>query len=142
MGQEKERQEEEQRECLEGTIIQTAACPFCGQVRMREGAAMRISDEEMEEYAKLHCDCVEAQTYQRRSLRLKKAKDQILSWYNQEETEFTKKAVEIVQMVQGFQMDSAVLVDVDGKKLKIGMSSKGLLKITISQTTSAKREIP
>lgn len=135
-----EQREEEKREKPEGLITQTAACPFCGQIQIREGVVKGVDDEELEEYAKLHCGCAAAQSYQKRVRRWKKAEDQILNWFG-EESEFTKKAVEIVRMVQEYQMDNAVLVDNAGRKLKISLSSKGNLKIGVSRTSTATREI-
>lgn len=136
-----EQREEEKREHPEGTIIQTAACPFCGQIQIREGVVAEVGEEELEEYARLHCDCTEACAYQKRIRRWEKAKDQILSWFGGEESEFTKKAAEIVRMVQEYKMDNATLVDGDGRKLRISISGKGNLKIGVSRTETAAREI-
>lgn len=132
---------EEKREYPEGTVIQTVACPFCGQVQIREGAVTRMPDEELEEFARLHCDCEEAKSYQRKALRIKKAKDQILSWFGGEESEFVQKAMEITQMVQECKMDSATLVNNAGVKLKISISSKGNLKLGVSRTRTDTKEI-
>lgn len=136
-----EQKEEKKKENPKGTIIQTAACPFCGQVRIREGAATKIREEALEEFARLNCDCEGARAYQKKHLRLKKAKDQILSWFGEEESEFTKKAMEIIRMVQEYEMDSATLVSNDGVKFKVSISNKGNLKIGISRTRTDTKEI-
>lgn len=133
--------EEEKREHPEGTIVQMVTCPFCGQAQIREGVATELSEEELEEFAKLHCDCNGAKLYQRKESKMGKAKAQILNWFGGEESEFTKKAMEIVQMVIHYQMDSATLVDRFGTKLKVSLSGKGNLKIGVSRTRTDTKEI-
>ena len=69
------------------------------------------------------------------------AREAILRWFDGD-SDFIRGAMEIVRMVQADEMDSATLVSVGGRKLKISTSkTDGCLKVAVSQTLAASRTI-
>ena len=120
---------------------QTAVCPFCGQIQICEDAMAEWSEEELKKYAMLNCTCSEAVEHRQMYDREEMAREAILRWFDGD-SDFIRGAMEIVRMVQADEMDSATLVSVGGRKLKISTSkTDGYLKVAVSQTLAASRTI-
>lgn len=107
-------------------MIDKAACRFCGQINMIDGA---VDENEAEEQATLGCKCDGARVYRQRKERIEKAKDNIelaLCKIDQEVCEYLKGCTELVERGR----IGTITIDTgNGIKCTVKSTNKGTIKV-------------
>lgn len=119
-------------------------CRCCGQIVAME-APIGWNDNTLDEAATEQCDCERARIYTRQKKQKEKARKAI-------EAEFGEKGSGINEEVEALLIDlsekvvemkiTSGTIDIgDGIKAKIGISSKGFVKVEQIKTEKTKREV-
>ena len=110
-------------------------CRFCGKTHLNIENLVFKTNKEAEEYATLHCDCVNGESYRNKSKSLEKL-DNFLNTtsYDKETKDFLKQCG-----LHVLDSDDVVITyQFDDTKIKFQMK-KGCLKIEIVRTDKTER---
>lgn len=132
-------------------------CKFCGMAVPVPLDMMEMGFDEKSDYATLHCDCAEANSFQiaterakRREETLERAREQIEQLFGGGASDFGFAPVsdgigellcDIAELIYDEEIKDTTVNVPGGIKAKLGITSKGVITVFRQKTTAYKREV-
>lgn len=120
--------------------IFAGCCPYCGQYVQVEMVAP-WTEEELREASVMACECYQAGEYRKRKARKERARMKINELLQEDCQECIPILDSAVDLILTDCLDKITLDTPEGVKIKVGINSKGNIKVERSETLRRSSEV-
>lgn len=121
-------------------VIFAGCCPYCGQYVQVEMVAP-WTEEELREASVMACECTGAGEYRKRKAKKERAHIKINELFQEDCWECIPILDAAVDLILTDCLDKITLDTPEGVKIKVGINSKGNIKVERSETLRRSSEV-